>query len=452
MRNKRSYSAYLFALALAFGSSRLMPKFVQGAVRANESVDLVFWFGHVVAPPSAPSTSSPKPDERNVAQSEASLVSLSEGAFPLQRPTEYSGAYSTIELMDERSKTNWTSAKGSTGPQVFVFGLAERAILKTVEFDCSGISAAYTGSCAKDISVEVSDVNEISGYRMIADVSLKEGENNQKFAVGAEIAGRWVRLRVKNNHGSQDFIQLNEFRATGTRLTHTTFPDVSGTYDTELGDFHLRQQGTSVTGCYYTRGGIIEGGVEGRVIKLTWCDSCGATSRTRGPAILVFSPDAQRFIGEWWDEGNTTGNGSKWNGTKKSSEVGTCPHWTGGAEEQIANDLEQFKRSRVYGINFDSDSVQIKAESIPTLDKIASLLRKRADWKMTIEGHTDSTFTPEHNQQLSERRAQAVKNYLAAAGIAPSRLKVVGYGASKPVADNDTPLGRAQNRRVELTR
>jgi outer membrane protein OmpA-like peptidoglycan-associated protein len=106
----------------------------------------------------------------------------------------------------------------------------------------------------------------------------------------------------------------------------------------------------------------------------------------------------------------------------------------------------------VYGINFDTDSDRIKEESKPTLDKIVALLKAEPGWKLTIEGHTDSTASMEYNQRLSERRAAAVSSYLAAAGIDGSRLSSVGYGATRPVAANDTPLGRAQNRRVELTK
>lgn len=120
-------------------------------------------------------------------------------------------------------------------------------------------------------------------------------------------------------------------------------------------------------------------------------------------------------------------------------------------EERLTKELEESGRARVYGINFDSDSDQIKDESKPTLDKIVSML-KANNWKLTIEGHTDSTSTPRHNQDLSERRAASVKKYLQSAGIDGSRLKTAGYGATKPVASNDDELGRAQNRRVELAK
>ena len=97
--------------------------------------------------------------------------------------------------------------------------------------------------------------------------------------------------------------------------------------------------------------------------------------------------------------------------TKEECHVGTCAQWAGGIQEQLTKDLEEFGRARVYGINFDSDSDHIKDESKPTLDKIVAMLKAKPDWKITIEGHTDSTSTPQHNQELSERRARSVKSY-----------------------------------------
>jgi outer membrane protein OmpA-like peptidoglycan-associated protein len=118
----------------------------------------------------------------------------------------------------------------------------------------------------------------------------------------------------------------------------------------------------------------------------------------------------------------------------------------------MAKELAEFGKTRVYGINFDSDSDHIKDESFPTLNKIVAVLKAKPDWKLNIEGHTDSTATPTHNQQLSERRAKAVRAYLESVGVAPGRLSSAGFGATRPVAPNETAIGRAQNRRVELTK
>ena len=70
---------------------------------------------------------------------------------------------------------------------------------------------------------------------------------------------------------------------------------------------------------------------------------------------------------------------------------------------------------------------------------------------MVIEGHTDNVGAAAYNKRLSERRAQAVKDYFIKAGIENYRMKAVGYGFSRPAASNDTEEGRAENRRVELT-
>jgi outer membrane protein OmpA-like peptidoglycan-associated protein len=391
---------------------------------------------------------------------EPSLISLSAGAFPVKTPPE-SGMYpnrTVMELLDERAKSDWwRSVSSNTEPQIFVLALPEKTLLKTVEFDCAEDLFSREGACAKDVSVEVSDANENSGYQTIADVSLKEGADNQKFPVSAEVAGRWVRLTLKNNHGSKDQFQLNDFRATGTQLTHTSFPEVSGTYEGgRMGELHLRHEGVSVSGCFSILGGpnnFIEGGIEGRLVKLNFCKYCSDKDKVSYNGVLVFSPDGQAFRGLYWQEGVFTDyGGTHWDGKKTRSDVGDCGEKRSGFEATLTKDLEEFGRARIYGINFDTDSDTIKDESKPTLDKIAATLKAKPDWKITIEGHTDSTSTPQHNQQLSERRAVSVKAYLQTAGIDPTRLKTIGYGATKPVASNDTELGRAQNRRVEMAK
>lgn len=396
------------------------------------------------------------PTGKSAPRRELSLVSVSSGAFLERVPTEAYG-HSALELLDERPITAWRSADGAAGPHVFVLVLPEQTSLKTLEFDCSSDFYRREGSCAKDISVEVSDVSEAAGFKKIADLTLREGADNQMFPVSASVPGRWVRLTLINNHGSKESCQLNDFRATGTQLTHTAFPDISGTYQAKLGQVHLKQEGMSVSGCYSYLGradNVLSGGIEGRMIKLAYCQYCSEPSRVRKTGVFVFAPNGQKFVGLTWDESGTFGDyaGDHWEGTKISFDVGKCGQSAGGAEGQLTKDLEEFGRTRVYGINFDTDSDHIKDESKPTLDKIANILKTKADWKITIEGHTDSTSTPQHNQDLSERRAISVKSYLQAAGIAETRLKTAAYGAAKPAASNDTELGRAQNRRVELVR
>ena len=110
-------------------------------------------------------------------------------------------------------------------------------------------------------------------------------------------------------------------------------------------------------------------------------------------------------------------------------------------------------RVATQGIYFDTGSDVIRPESAPTLRQIGDMLKEHGDLKLTIEGHTDNVGDDAANQQLSERRAAAVKARLESEfGIAADRLEARGLGESNPAAGNDTPEGRQQNRRVELVR
>jgi outer membrane protein OmpA-like peptidoglycan-associated protein len=121
----------------------------------------------------------------------------------------------------------------------------------------------------------------------------------------------------------------------------------------------------------------------------------------------------------------------------------------GSLENRLAKDREAL----VYGIYFKFNRADIRPVSEPVLQEIAAILKKNPDWKLTIVGHTDNVGRDAANLDLSRRRSQSVKAALVERyGIDDSRLTTGGFGASQPQAKNDTPEGRARNRRVELTR
>ncbi|KRT74865.1 MAG: OmpA family outer membrane lipoprotein [Deltaproteobacteria bacterium CSP1-8] len=102
------------------------------------------------------------------------------------------------------------------------------------------------------------------------------------------------------------------------------------------------------------------------------------------------------------------------------------------------------------GILFDVDKDQVRPEAKQSLTTAADVLIKYPDTYVTVEGHTDSTGSNEHNQSLSERRAMRVRDVLADSGVPPQRLSARGYGETDPISDNSTPEGRQLNRRVQL--
>jgi len=379
----------------------------------------------------------------DAAATDQSLVSFSSGALLVETSPEYSSAWGNIWMMDENPKTGWCCPSGQISNNVIVIELAEKSMFDRLEFDTGYADAKGRG--AKDIVVELSDDGPTEGFMEIVSLSLVDREDNQSFPVTVDKSGKWVRLTIKNNHGSPEYTELMDFRAYGEQLTRTPIADVSGTYATNYNDFHLRQEGTSVTGCYEYDEGVLNGGIEDRIMKFTWIEP-----GQKGPAVMIFTSDGEKFFGLWWYEGREDSQGGIWNGTKKSEDVGGCPHWGGGIQEQMTGELLEYGRVRLYGINFDYDSDVIRAESKPTLDKIVAMLKSEPTMQLIIEGHTDSDGTTEHNQVLSQKRAESIKSYLVSAGISSSRLFTEGYGESTPVAPNTTATGKAQNRRVEL--
>jgi outer membrane protein OmpA-like peptidoglycan-associated protein len=106
-----------------------------------------------------------------------------------------------------------------------------------------------------------------------------------------------------------------------------------------------------------------------------------------------------------------------------------------------------------YGITFDVNSDKIKPESYGTLKDIANVLKENAAVKVKIIGHTDADGDAAKNIDLSKRRALSVKNELSKNfGIDASRMETDGKGKTEPIAPNDTPANKAQNRRVEFVK
>ena len=119
------------------------------------------------------------------------------------------------------------------------------------------------------------------------------------------------------------------------------------------------------------------------------------------------------------------------------------------AMEQALETRQQYDH---YGIRFDVDQSVIQSASAPLLDDIAQALTNFPDWRLRIVGHTDATGSQARNRALSVERAEVIKAALVQRGIDAGRLTVSGAGQDRSVATNDTPQGRALNRRVELVR
>ncbi|WP_228466993.1 OmpA family protein [Adhaeribacter swui] len=127
--------------------------------------------------------------------------------------------------------------------------------------------------------------------------------------------------------------------------------------------------------------------------------------------------------------------------------------------EELRRDMENAKIERVgegikitfnSGILFATNSAELQPTSKADIESLAATLKKYGDTNVMVQGHTDNTGSDAINQPLSERRAQAVADYITSLGVESSRLTSQGFGSSQPVADNTTAAGKQANRRVEV--
>lgn len=138
------------------------------------------------------------------------------------------------------------------------------------------------------------------------------------------------------------------------------------------------------------------------------------------------------------------------------NNIDRCPSTPRGSKVDafgctiVSKEANDQLREIIKNIYFETNSANLKAESLPNLDKVVAILNKFPEARLIIEGHTDADGADEYNLSLSQNRADAVKKYLVSKGIGSDRLAAKGYGETMPVATNATPEGKAQNRRVEL--
>lgn len=120
-----------------------------------------------------------------------------------------------------------------------------------------------------------------------------------------------------------------------------------------------------------------------------------------------------------------------------------------GCPDEVPPELDQLA-GVMEGITFDTDQDTIKAESQPRIDNAVEVMKKYDDLRVEVIGHTDASGGYRHNVELSRRRAESVKRAMVEHGIDPTRIETRGAGPDEPIDTNDTPAGRARNRRIEF--
>lgn len=117
----------------------------------------------------------------------------------------------------------------------------------------------------------------------------------------------------------------------------------------------------------------------------------------------------------------------------------------------VSRDGENIILNMPGNITFETNKSDLKSSFVDVLGSVAEVLKEYKSTMIEVAGHTDNTGSDSYNQLLSESRARSVSDELMRLGVQPVRIDTVGYGEARPVASNETPAGRQQNRRVELT-
>ncbi|WP_341209234.1 OmpA family protein [uncultured Sphingomonas sp.] len=123
---------------------------------------------------------------------------------------------------------------------------------------------------------------------------------------------------------------------------------------------------------------------------------------------------------------------------------------TRGTDVEVTRQGDDLLLNIPSGINFAYNSANVQPQFRATLDKVAGVLADYKETYVDVYGHTDSTGSDSYNQDLSERRARSVADYLSSHGVQDARIATRGFGETQPIASNETEAGRAENRRVEI--
>ena len=191
------------------------------------------------------------------------------------------------------------------------------------------------------------------------------------------------------------------------------------------------------------------------------CSGCGASNTVKGTAI---GTGAGAATGAGIGAVIGGGKGAAWGAGIGAVVGGAAGAIIGNKMDKQKKELEAIENAKVEAIN-DGEALKVTFESgilfatgksdlnvasKTSLTQFANSLKANPDTEINIIGHTDNTGTDQFNNPLSEDRANSVKAFLMSQGVAGSRMTTAGMGRYQPVATNDTPAGRTQNRRVEV--
>jgi outer membrane protein OmpA-like peptidoglycan-associated protein len=407
--------------------------------------------GHTAADPPAHEASGEAaavpPDS---SEAERDLLTLANGATLVSASSAENRA---LDLLNgNRTDRAWTSERPTDGPPfTFIFELLAPTRLTHVGVDNAVDQPSPSDAVARTFEVEASAEGPEAGFVSLGTLTVEE-DAEALLDVADATPYRWLRFTLRDGHAAGPvWLYFDEVIAYGEQAP---VPSDDGRFD---GVFEtpgrsyveLKQEGAALTGCYTGTsgrgGGTLFGHVEGGIARVRWADA--ENPAVSGTALFVIN-SAGTLVGVQY---RLPGR-SPWSGPRAAADVTTPCSAVEAPSNPVADALETAGEVTLYGIYFDFDRATLKPESEPVLRQLLEALQSSEGLAVAIEGHTDGVGSDDYNRDLSQRRAQAVVDWLVAHGIGADRMTPVGRGEAEPVADNATADGRALNRRVEVIR
>lgn len=406
------------------------------------------------APP--PDTTAPTPDTTAPTPTPTptdtpDLASFAYGARVVsQSPTE-SEPQPAWHLLDERPDT-WFG--GTDEQRTNVSAIIELAA--PAKLDQLGVAFDVDQIHAKDLpdglTLEVSTSAD-GPWQIVTTHTPPAVQHTHLARLEPAVIARYIRLtmprRLEDNYMGP---------LVGELIAHGTFTDTIAPIPSPVGTwnggwllptFELAEINGRLVGCFVADGTPLTATTEGRTLTLRW-----KTESSTHIAMLV--PDDKKWRAQVQTFTSEAAGDSGLSPVEKidaePSPCITARKRDSAPKSDIEVALEKGEKAIVYSILFDFDSDRIRPESKPVLDELAQILARHSDWKLDIVGHTDNVGSDTYNLTLSERRAKSTLTALIERGTDASRLTAQGLGEGSPLVSNDTAPGRAQNRRVELTR
>ena len=236
------------------------------------------------------------------------LLDLEAGAVVLSVTSEYD-LWPALALLDKNAYTGWASRRGLVADNEIVVELPHVYELDSIVFDNKQAQEIdYPGISVRRVEIWMSASSADAGFELVDTVEATQGGREQ-FPLPSGSRGRWIKLIVASNWGSEDFTKIMELEAYGRPVGDPAAPaSIAGTYLTNFGPLYLEQSGLRVRGCYDGGTASVSGFMDGRMMRLDWREENGS-----GVALLTVSTGGDFLNGLWYEGSELRGT---WRGPR----------------------------------------------------------------------------------------------------------------------------------------